>query len=261
VPDRTETRRLARIAREHAGYWQLAMPLVTGLAVGEPTAAAGALAAAFAVAFVAHEPLLVVLGRRGATLRAEQGPGARRLLTALALLAVATGLVGFALAPAPARVALGATALLGLLVAAAVLRRSERTVAGEVLVAVTLASGGAVVALAARAAPAAAATVFLTWALASFAATVAVRAVVLRLRARRARERRPREAAAALAAVAVAGLAAAVTPISAAAPLALLPVAVASGAVALVRVSPRALGWALGTSAAMTLAVLVTALR
>jgi hypothetical protein len=51
--------------REHGAYFQLALPLIAAHLLRAPTVAMAALTAAACLVFVAHEPLLVVLGHRG----------------------------------------------------------------------------------------------------------------------------------------------------------------------------------------------------
>ena len=92
--------------REHGAWGQMAMPLVTGLALGRTGAAAWLLAVAASFAFLAHEPALVLLGSRGVRAAREDGPLARRLLLLLGGLAAGAGLAGAALAPEPARLSL-----------------------------------------------------------------------------------------------------------------------------------------------------------
>src|SRR5262245_28487506 len=69
------------LPREHGAYGQLLFPLVTALAVGWPTVAAYGLAVAGIALFVAHEPLLVVMGQRGVRAEREQTRRAWRWLT------------------------------------------------------------------------------------------------------------------------------------------------------------------------------------
>src|SRR4051812_49522750 len=65
------------LPREHGAYGQLLFPLVTALAVGRPRVVAWLLAASAVGAFLAHEPLLVLLGQRGArAARAQRGQAA-----------------------------------------------------------------------------------------------------------------------------------------------------------------------------------------
>ena len=113
------------IPHEHGAWGQLAMPLLTALAIGRPSASAFLLALGVVLAFVAHEPLLVLLGQRGRRVAEEEGPRAQRWLAGTIGLAAAAGLSGLALAPGPARAALALPALLAAMVAVLVRRRLE----------------------------------------------------------------------------------------------------------------------------------------
>src|SRR6266536_5679609 len=139
------------VPHEHGAYGQLALPLLTALAIGRPGAASLLLTYAIVVAFVAHESLLVVLGQRGRRALAADAPRARRVLAILGGQAVLAGAVGLALAPPAARAALALPVVLAAAVAWFVWRRREKTIAGEVTVGAALSSGGLAVALAAGA--------------------------------------------------------------------------------------------------------------
>lgn len=263
VPAAAPAKRRSMLPHEHGAWGQLAMPLLTGLAIARPGPAAWLLTAAVVLAFVAHEPLLVVLGQRGRRAVTEDGARARRWLAVLGVLTAATGLAGIALAPPAARLALLLPAGLAAVVAALVWRRLEKTAAGEIVVAAALASAGYAVALAAGAAHRAALAALLAWVLAFAAATLAVQVILVRVRSKGAADpgRRHAVLAALLGAVAIA-LSAAGLPRALA--LATLPTVAFSIAVCLVRVSPkrlRELGWALVGSSAITLAILVAGLR
>jgi len=251
------------LPHEHGAWGQLLMPLVAAIAIGRPTGAALLLSSAVVLAFVAHEPLLVLLGQRGRRAREEDGVRARRWLAATGALAAAAGLAGIALASALARLALLLPAALGAGVAALVWRRLEKTAGGEIVVASALASAGLAVALAAGAAVEDAVAAALAWVLAFAAATLAVQVILVRVRSRGARDpgRRHAALAAGIAALAFALVAAG---LPAALGWAVLPTAAFSVVVCLGRFSPkrlRELGWALVGSSLVTLAVLVVGLR
>jgi YwiC-like protein len=254
----------ALVPREHGAYGQLAMPLLTGLGIGRPGLAAFALGASVVLAFVAHESLLVALGQRGRRALESDGPRARRLLGALGGASLLSGALGLYLAPTPARQALLLPAVLVLVVAWLVLRRLEKTVAGELVVACALSSCGLVVALAGGASVTNSIACFLTWVAAFATATLAVQVVLVRARSKGRRD--PGRAYAAVAAALLAGAFAAVplAGLPRAAPLALVPCAVLSATVCLTRFSPkrlRELGWAMVGSSVLTLALLVAGLR
>src|SRR6266540_2736363 len=105
------------LPREHGAWGQLAMPLATGLALGRPGAAALLLVAGIVLAFLAHEPLLVVLGQRGRRVKEALGARAARRLAALGAAAVVCGVTALLLASPAARLAALAPAALALPVA------------------------------------------------------------------------------------------------------------------------------------------------
>jgi hypothetical protein len=166
--------------REHGAYFQLAIPLLAALATRVPTVAAAGLAAASCMAFLAHEPLLVVLGLRGRRMQRDAGPRARQRLAVLGSGAAIAGFAALALAPGGA---LLVAALLLAPVAAVValaLRRREHTLIGELVAAVALTGAGALV-LAASGAPLASALQhWLGWALGFGASVAAVHRVIAR---------------------------------------------------------------------------------
>lgn len=257
------TKPRSMLPHEHGAWGQLAMPLLTALAIGRPGAAPLLLTAAVVLAFVAHEPLLVVLGQRGRRAQSEDGRRARAWLAWLGAAALATGLAGIALAPEAARLALLLPAVLAAVVGWLVSRRLEKTVLGEITVASALASAGWAVALAGGATQEAALAALLAWILAFAAATLAVQVILVRVRSKGARDPGRRHAAlSALLGLAAAALSLAGFP--AALALAVAPTVAFSVAICLLRVSPkrlRELGWALVGSSVVTLAILVAGLR
>jgi len=166
--------------REHGAWGQLAMPLATGLALGSPGAAAGLFALAAVLAFLAHEPALVLLGSRGLRASREDGPLARRLLGLLGGAAAVAGLAAALLAPAVARLSLAVPALLLLATLWLARRRLEMTTGGEVVIGTAMASVLLPVALSAGVGPRAALAAFGAWALSFAMAAVAVAAVLAR---------------------------------------------------------------------------------
>lgn len=261
--NRPMTGRRLLIPHEHGAWGQLLLPLVCGLALGRLTAAALLLALAVVLFFVAHEPLLVLLGQRGARVREEQGARARRWLAALLLAASAAGAAGLALAPAAARVAALIPVAMAGAVAWLVWRRREKTVAGEVVIAAALASAAAAVALAGETGAVAAVAAVLAWVISFAAATLAVHVILVRARSKGTRDPGPLHAAGVVA-LAVAAVALAVAGLPPALPVAAAPTLLVSLGVCLARVSPRRLrplGWALVGSSLVTLGVLVAGLR
>jgi hypothetical protein len=240
------------------------MPLATGLALGRPGATAILLALGVVLAFLAHEPLLVVLGQRGRRVKDALGARAARRLALLGAGAVIAGGAALALASPAVRLATLAPAALAAPVLPLVAARLEKTVAGELLVAAALSACAAPVALASGAPPAWAFGAAVTWFLSFSAATLPVQATLLWARTRGAQERRPLAAAGA-AAIGLAAVAlAAAGPLPWPAALAVLPTAVAAVVVAIARIRPQQftkVGWSLVGASVVALAVLVVGFR
>ena len=251
------------IPHEHGAYGQILMPLLTGLLLGRPGAAAFLLGAAAIAGFMAYEPALVASGHRGKRALEQDGRRALGWVAVLGGACLALGLAGFALSPPAARLVSllppGLAAIVALLVAADL----ERTLPGEVTVAVALSSCGLPVAVAAGVSPSAALAAWLAWILAFAVAVVAVHLLLSRARPE-GPDRGP--AAAAL----TAGVAAAsfglwagdLVPL--AVPLAVVPMAAVGLALALFRVTPRQLrrvGWTIMSASVATLLLLLTGLR
>jgi hypothetical protein len=240
------------------------MPLATGLALGRPGAAALLLSAGVVLAFLAHEPLLVVLGQRGRRVRDALGTRAARRLAQLGAGAAVAGVAGLVLAPAEARLAALAPAALGLPVVPLVALRLEKTTAGELLVAAALSACAAPVALAAGTPAAWGWGSAVTWFASFAAATLPVRATLLWARTKGARELRPLAAAGAAAIGGAAMAAAALGPLPWPAALGVLPTAAAAVVVALLRIRPQrftTVGWSLVAASVVAWVVLVAGFR
>lgn len=252
------------LPREHGAWGQLALPLASALALGVPGAAALLLTAGIVLAFLAHEPMLIVLGQRGRRLLGDLGDRARRRLAVLGLAAAVTGGAGLLLAPGAARAAVLPAAVLGACSVGLAVVRLERTTAGEVLVSWALAAAAIPVALAAGAPARHAWAAGATWALAFTAATLPVRVILLRARTKGAVDRRLLSAAGVAALTALALLAGALGLVPWPAALAVLPVTLAAFVVSLAPLRAQrltAVGWSVVGASLATLLVLVLGLR
>ena len=167
------------LPREHGAYGQLLFPLLTALAIGRPGVAALTLSAAAIFAFLAHEPLLVLLGQRGRRAAREQRTRAWRWFAAWVVAALACAATAIASMPVGARIGLSIPGGLALVLLIVIAARHERTTAGEILTALTLSSLAYPIALAAQAPSRAAVTSALAFATAFVAATLSVRAVIM----------------------------------------------------------------------------------
>jgi len=121
------------LPREHGAYAELGFPLLSGLVLGSPGAAAWLFVAAAILLFVANEPLVVLLGARGK--RAQQGLAvpARRQLAILGGLGVAAGLAALWLAHPGARWLALVPAAIACGLVPVVLSRNLKTLPGEVI--------------------------------------------------------------------------------------------------------------------------------
>lgn len=165
------------LPKEHGAYGQLGVPLAVALASGRPSLGAILVAAAAASAFLAHEPLLVALGRRGRRKQDEHGARARRAFAMRALLATVAAVAGLALARPPLE-ALAGPAVAAALVIGLVAAKKERTLGGEAAAAVALSGAAVPVAVASGLSVAAATSHWSAWCVGFVASTAAVRAVI-----------------------------------------------------------------------------------
>lgn len=168
------------LPREHGAYFQLGIPLVAAGFSHAPGGAASALLAAACLAFLAHEPLLILVGARGARSRSTESGRARRWFAWLAGGALALGALGLALAPATAALVAAPTAATGAVLIVLARRRVEHTLAGEIVAAVALTGASAVVLAASGAAIDESVLRWLGWALGFSATVIAVHRVLAR---------------------------------------------------------------------------------
>jgi hypothetical protein len=250
--------------REHGAYGQLLFPMIAALAIGRPGRAAFAWAGASVLAFLAHEPLMVLLGQRGARASRDERHRARWWLVAYLTGVALLGSVAVASMSSHARVALSAPLLLGVLLAIVIGARREHTAWGEVLSAIVMASLAWPAALASGAAPVAARTCAVVFAGGYAAATLAVHAVI-------ARTRRPPATAARIAAMVVSvvilvmvWLAVRTHALDRAAVAAIAPMV--GGAFVLAWIAPpakrlRTVGWTLIAVSTAAAAITIVALR
>src|SRR3989304_3176825 len=151
------------LPREHGAYAGIAFPLITALSLGAPTAVQLLWIAGCVAVFLAHEPLLIIVGERGRRSHTALGARARRTAYGLVAIAVATGGLGWWLAAPTARAALILPLALGALLLRLILIHRERSLPGELLACVTLSSGGIPTPLARGASPRAASIAGVVW--------------------------------------------------------------------------------------------------
>jgi hypothetical protein len=170
------------IPKEHGAYSQMALPLATSLIVAGLQAPSALLATSVVAGFLAHEPMLIVLGHRGRRVRQEQGTRALSWLVALATLTLATGIAGMAMSTPVAR-ALAAVPL----VPAAVLfaeawRGREKSARAQVSAALAFSLAALPICAAGGVDTPVAAVIAAAFAVNFVLSTLAVRVVILRVR-------------------------------------------------------------------------------
>jgi hypothetical protein len=237
---------------------QLLAPLLSALAFARPTATAFACAAFALVLLLAHEPLIVLLGRRGANCRAARAPTARVQLFGCGAAAVCLGLTA-SYSAADVSLALATAVCLSVVALGALLARREKSLAAELLAAAALTSFSLPVLVAQHVPPRQIGVFIGAWLAAQLLATLTARAYVYR---RRDGERPLRAAStSALLLLGVAALLAAQGYVPPAAGLALAPftlVATMLQARTYRPRTPKSVGWAL-TAASLAAVVLLGA--
>lgn len=247
--------------REHGAYAQLGFPLLTGLLYAGARPGSLAFAVVALAAFLAHEPMAVIMGMRGIRLRdALVGPARRRLWLLAGVGAVAAGAAAF-LAPGRAWQAALVPAVPGLILIPLFFTGRIKTIAGEAVAAVAFTAALLPVALSGPATVAEAWVAAAVWLGAVLPAIVSVHAVKASHKGR-PRGRWLAPAAPALAVLAaMTGVAAATwLPYPAVRALAVLPPALAVVGVGVVRPHPRHLkriGWTMVAAYGLTVVLLV----
>lgn len=245
--------------REHGAYAELTFPVVSGFVVGGLSWAGFGLALVATAFFMAHEPAAVLLGARGERLRGSLSGAARRLLSKLAVVALAAGVLFLATAPPAALMLTLLPAGFGAAVAGAVVLGRVKTLPGELLVAATFSSVHVPIAASAGATGLSLWVPALVWFTGFALATLAVHSLKYRFKGR-GPSGWTVPAAPALAVLAVAtGVAAPLVGPELAPAAAILPLGLAVAAVSLVPIHPRYLkrvGWTLVTADILTLVLL-----
>ena len=246
--------------REHGTYAEILLPLTAVLLAGELSVAAVLLAIAAVATFLAHEPMLVLLGRRGERARKALWRPARAWLAFLVTLAVGFAVAVFSWGDPLLRAAIVAPLGLASWMAILIARGEEKTTHGEIVAAATLASAAVPIGIAAGLAVETVVLIAFVWAIGSALATAAVRGILLA--AKRTRSWQPEGAI--VAAVLVLAIAASLSASGigpawlapALCPLALLSLAL--GAFAPRPAHIRRMGWAFVAANLVTLGIVVT---
>lgn len=116
--------------KEHGAYAILAIPIVTAILITGPTVVGLCVAVASIAGFLAHEPLLVSLGHRGA--RAQRTtPAAKRRLGVLLTMTVVSGIIAIVAGTTSVRYALVACGALAIASFAIAIAGKHRTLGGQ----------------------------------------------------------------------------------------------------------------------------------
>lgn len=253
--------------REHGAYGQIALPLATVLWAGSLTAPALALSLAVVMGFLAHEPLMVLGGARGARARRDEGRRAAIWLTATGAIGVGAAAAGVRSMPEAARWFLLVPLLPAILLAAASALGQEKSVTGEVAAALAFAGSAVPVGMAAGLPAASAVSVGAVFGSIFVGATLGVRGVILTVRA----GGRPRAASATRLATVLFSIAAAGAllagsvrgPLATATTAAAAPGLIAALALAAAPPSPtrlRTVGWTLVATSVSAAIILIAGL-
>ena len=171
------------LPREHGAYGQLLFPLGAALAIAGVHPSGMLTATAAVAAFVAHEPLVLLLGGRGARARREQRRQAIMWLAISGAVAVAAGFAALATAPPRLRWLFVAPLVPAFMLLALLLTRREKTSIGEIAAAISFASVAIPVCAVAAPSPLHGFAVAFAFASLFIVSTLAVRIVVLGSRA------------------------------------------------------------------------------
>lgn len=162
----------------------LTFPVLSGLVLGG-ISWPGLVFALMAVAgFLAHEPLLIVLGGRGERLRSSQDPAARRRLARIGAAMAVAGTVFVLAAPSAAWAPALLSGVLAAVVGGLLFAGRTKTLAGELLVACAFASVHGTVAASGGAGPWAVFLPVAVWATSFAVATLSVHALKYRFKGR-----------------------------------------------------------------------------
>mgnify|MGYP001477224901 FL=1 len=178
------------IPREHGAYAELLFPIVTVFLGGSPTMATWLLAVGTIAAFLANEPLLVLVGQRGTRLQRSEGDRAKRALLIFSMFALLAGVSGIVMAPRPAQLAVVLPVLLGGTLILLAIQGLERSVFGETLAAAALSATAVPIGLSAGLDLTASLAIALIWAVIALLGTAVVRLTVSRTKAKTEDEER-----------------------------------------------------------------------
>ena len=166
------------IPREHGAYGQLGFPIAAALGSGRPGVAALALVIAFVAAFVAHEPVLVLIGDRGPRARRESYREAVTTVAVAGTIVLLAGLPAILLMPQRERWTVAVPTAFAVAALPMIAQRRQKTTTGELHAALALASCALPAGVAAGVTEQKAAACWFVLTLGFWAATLAVRGTI-----------------------------------------------------------------------------------
>ena len=169
------------LPKEHGAYGQLAFPLLTALVIAGLTPASLLTVLAVVALFLAHEPMLVLLGHRGARVRTAEAHRAWWWLMAALVAGTTSALLALDSMAPSFRWTFIAPLIPAAWVAVAVATGREKTTLGETAAAMAFAAAALPI-CAAAGRPAIGGAIALAFGLLFVLATLAVRVVILRTR-------------------------------------------------------------------------------
>ena len=170
------------LPKEHGAYGQLTLPLASALIVAGLSTAGLMLTTSAVATFVAHEPVSVLLGLRGARATRDLHRTAMRWLACSAAIAIVTAFIAGLTMPHDVRWSIAVPAIPAVLLAIAIVYGREKSWYGEVAAALAFAGLAVPVMMAAGASLRSASAVAVPFALLFVTSTLAVRTVILRVR-------------------------------------------------------------------------------
>jgi hypothetical protein len=170
------------IPHEHGAYGQLGFPLAAAIASGRPGAASASLVIAFVAAFIAHEPVLVLIGERGTRAKRESYRDAVLTFGVAGTIALLAAVAGLWLMLPASRWTVAVPAAFAVAAVPMIVQRTQKTTTGELHVALTLASCALPAGVAAGVSQQKAAACWFVLTLGFWAATLAVRATIAKQR-------------------------------------------------------------------------------
>lgn len=174
---------MVMLPREHGAYSQMALPLLTSFVISGVTLAPVLTGLAVVLGFLAHEPLLVLLGRRGVRVAAEAASRAKRLLVLSGTAMVALGLMAVVLAPPAVRWSFVLPAVPAALVTAGLFIKQEKSAPAELAVALAFSLSAVPICLSGGTSIPTALSIGAAFAVVFVAGTLAVRVIILKVRA------------------------------------------------------------------------------